>query len=301
MKHPRSVQLQVAEHLADHDGVITTAQASALGMPPGQVRSRRESGLWTPHGRSTFLSAEHRMTDMARVRIVSSTHRGAVVDRTSAAFLHGLTDHLPDEVTVSVPRSGTRESTCQVAASIRRRTFPAEDLAVVKDVVTTGLPLTVLAAAAEIDDGIAMMDRALQTKSVSLQELRAALERNAGAHGMHEARTLLAAAEDLSESELERKFVRFLHQNKISGWHQQVWIGNRRLDFAWPAEQIAVSLHGWAFHHQHDRWEADQATANSLLAIGWLPLSFTWKRLVYHPDQVLSELSQVLELRRSVG
>lgn len=301
MNDRRSVPLRVAEHLADNDGVITTAQAAALGMSPGQVRARRDSGLWIPHARSTFLSAEHRMTDLARVRIVSSAHHGAVVDRTSAAFLHDLTDRLPDQVTASVPRSGARGTACSVPASVRRRTFPTEDLTVVKGLCTTAPALTVLSAAADLDDGIAMMDRALQTKRVTLKQLRAALDRNAGAYGMRVARTLLASAEDLSESELERKFVRFLHKHQITGWQQKVWIGNRRLDFVWPAEQIAVSLHGWAFHHQHDRWETDQETTSGLAAIGWIPLIFTWKRLVYSENEVLTELSSALELRRSVG
>ncbi|EGD54650.1 hypothetical protein [Gordonia neofelifaecis] len=157
----RSVELSAAEYLAEHDGVITTAQARTPGMSPGQVRSRQLRGLWIPHARSTFLSAEHRMTEMARVRIAGAAHAGSVA---------------------------------------------------VKDIAVTDLPLTVLASAAELDDGIAMMDGALQIKRVTLKELRAALDRNVGAAGMGRARKLLTSAEDLSESELERKFVRFLRR-----------------------------------------------------------------------------------------
>ncbi len=142
------------------------------------------------------------------------------------------------------------------------------------------------------------MDRALQTRKVSLHELRAALDRNSGAIGMLHARRLLAAAEDLSESELERKFVRFLRRHRITGWQQQVYVGHRRIDFVWPAERIAVSLHGWAFHHVHDRWEGDQETTNMLVGLGWLPLIFTWKRLEFEPDGVRSELCAAIELRQ---
>ncbi|WP_240193931.1 MULTISPECIES: type IV toxin-antitoxin system AbiEi family antitoxin domain-containing protein [unclassified Gordonia (in: high G+C Gram-positive bacteria)] len=114
--------MRAARFLADHDGVITTAQARDLGMTRGQLRARTERGLWVAHARSTFLSAEHRMTDMARVRIVANGYAGAVVDRTAAAWLHGLTKVLPDEVTLSLPRSSHVVDSCTVPASVCRRT-----------------------------------------------------------------------------------------------------------------------------------------------------------------------------------
>lgn len=292
--------IRVAEFLADHDGVIGTTQALDLGMTRDQVHHKSNIGLWRPHARSVFLSAEHHLTEMAAARIASIAHHGAVVDRTSAAWLHNLIDEPGPSVTLSVPRSTRGDGECSIPTQVRRRSFPREDLATVRGIRTTALPLTVLAAAGELDDGIALMDRALQTKSVSLQELRAALERNAGSRGMAKARLLLTSAEGLSESELERKFVRFLRTHRIRGWQQQVWLGNRRLDFVWPEQQIAVSLHGWAFHHDHDRWERDQETTNMLSGMGWLPLIFTWKRLVFEPDRVLRELSRALELRQGV-
>ncbi|ALG86616.1 hypothetical protein ACH46_05245 [Gordonia phthalatica] len=290
--------IRTAEFLADHDGVIETTQALNLGMTRDQVHHKTDVGLWRSHARSVFLSAEHHLTDMAAVRIASLAHQGATVDRSSAAWLHGLIDEAPSTVTMSVPRSVHGTCACSILTEIRRRSFPSEDLTTVRGIRTTALPLTVLAAAADLDDGIAIMDRALQTKRVSLRELRAALDRNSGSHGMRNARRLLTAAEGLSESELERKFVRFLRKHRIRGWQQQVWLENRRLDFVWPEERIAVSLHGWAFHHDHDRWERDQETTNMLTGMGWLPLIFTWKRLEFEPDNVLRELSRTLELRQ---
>ena len=267
-------------------------------MTRDQVHHRNELGLWRPQARSVFLSAEHHLTEMAGIRIASLAHHGAIVDRTSAAWLHGLIEAAPPTVTISVPRSVRGDGACTVPTEVRRRSFPSEDLTTVRGIRTTALPLTVLAAAGELDDGMAVMDRALQTRRVSLRELRMALERNSGSHGMRNARRLLAGAEDLSESELERRFVRLLRKHRIRGWQQQVWLENRRLDFVWPEERIAVSLHGWAFHHDHDRWERDQETTNMLSGMGWVPLIFTWKRLEFDPDQVLRELVRALELRQ---
>ncbi|MBB4135490.1 DUF559 domain-containing protein [Gordonia humi] len=291
--------MAVAEFLADRDGVISTNQARELGMSADEVYWKATSGLWSKEAKSVYLSAEHRLTDMARLRIASLA-RGGVVDRESAVWLHGLIDDLPSPVTVSVPRSA-HGATCSVPVNVRRRTFATEDLAVVDGIETTALPLTILIGGGLLRDGIDMVDRALLHKRVTLAQLRAAADRNAGTNGMGKARVLLASAEDESESELERMFVRFLRRRKIGGWLQQQWIGGRRIDFVWPDENIAVQLHGWAFHHAHNQWERDQQTTNMLSGIGWLPLIFTWKRLKFTPDDVEAELAGAFEVRRAAA
>ncbi|MGO3325737.1 DUF559 domain-containing protein [Gordonia sp. (in: high G+C Gram-positive bacteria)] len=285
----------MAEFLADHDGVISTDQAKTLGMSNDAIYGRTTAGLWIPHAKSTFMSAEHRMSDIAMIRIAALAH-GGVIDRSSAVWLHGLTDDLPTPITLSVPRTG-HGAACTVDTQVCRRTFPSEDTTRVRGIVTTARPLTVLLGAAELRDGIDMMDAALLRRRVTLKELRAAADRNTGARGMAKAKKLLASAEDMSESELERKFVRFLRKHRIGGWLQQRYVGGRRIDFVWPEERIAVQLHGWAFHHAHAQWERDQEITNMLVNIGWLPLIFTWKRLEFAPDEV----GGAIELRQNVG
>ncbi|MBB4135507.1 DUF559 domain-containing protein [Gordonia humi] len=289
----------MARFLAAHDGVITTGQAGSLGMTRRQVYRKTSSGLWASRGPSVHLSAEHPMSDMAAIRIAVASH-GGVADRTSAAWLHDLIDRPGTRVSLSVPRSAHGSRGCSIPTQIRRRTFPAEDLTSVHGVDSVALPLTVLMVAAERDDGVEIMDRTLQRRLVTLKQLHAALDRNCGAHGMAAARTILAAADDVSESELERKFVRFLRRHGITGWRQQVEFGPYRLDFVFPEHRIAVELHGWAFHHDYDRWERDQKVTNALVNADWLPLIFTWKRLMQEPDEVLRELQTAMELRENV-
>jgi hypothetical protein len=59
-----------------------------------------------------------------------------------------------------------------------------------------------------------------------------------------------------------------------------------------------VSLHGWAFHKSHSRWETDQETTSALASQGWVPLIYTWKRLEFRPESILRELSHTLEQRQ---
>lgn len=302
-REPRDVPvcIRVAEHLAENDGVITAERAHELGMSIDEVKNKVLVRLWIPHARGVYLSAEHRMTEMARLRIAVATH-GGVVDRTAAGWLHGLIRDLPDAITLSVPQAVHGTADCAVTTDSKRRTFPSEDVTVVAGTAVTALPLTILQAAAEldIDAAVAVMDRALQTRQVTVAELRASLDRNAGAHGMRAARIVLTAAEDDSESEAERLFVRLLKRYGITGWKQQVWIGGHRIDFVWPELGIAVAINGWAFHHEYDRWDTDLRTTNMLVAMGWYPLSFPWKRLKFEEESVMRELANAIESRQTI-
>ncbi|MBM7365506.1 DUF559 domain-containing protein [Gordonia hydrophobica] len=278
--------------------MITADRAHALGVTSRQIQRRLDAGLWTAEAMGVYLSAEHCLSDAAQVRIAVAA-QGGIADRTTAAWWHGLIPELPSPLTVSVPRS-KRGARCGFRVETKRRTFPAEDVEVVRGLPVTRLPLTVLAAAAELDDGIAVMDRALQRKQVDLIDLRRSLERNSGAHGMRRARWLLTAAEDESESVAERLFVSLLRERGITGWTQQVPFCDYRLDFAWTQEQIGVEIHGWNFHHDHHEWERDQRKTNQLVRMGWLPLIFTWARLTMEPDACMAELAEAILLRQSV-
>ena len=249
--------------------------------------------------RSIYLSAEHHLTEASRARIAVAAYDG-VADRSTAAWWHGLIEELPSPVTLSVAGSTRSQERMGFAVEAKRRSFPSEDLTVVRGLPIVDLPLTVLQVAAERDDGIEIMDRALQERRVHLVDLRRSLERNAGSFGMQRARMLLEAAEDPSESEAERLFVRLLREYGIDGWTQQVPFAGHRLDFAWVEEQIGVEIHGWKFHKNHRRWNRDQKKANQLALMSWLPLSFSWARLVTEPDVCMRELIEAIELRRAM-
>ncbi|MGB3302164.1 hypothetical protein [Gordonia sp. (in: high G+C Gram-positive bacteria)] len=289
--------LAVAQHLADHDGVITKAQAAALGMSRNRIQGRLDSGLWTAEASGVYLSAEHQLSPAARVRIAVAAHTG-VLDRTAAAWWHGLIPELPSPITVSIPRTARKQVVCSVEVEMKSRTFPAEDVAVVRGISVTGLPLTVLAASAELEEGISMMDRALQIHLVGLTELRASLSRNSGAHGMRQARRLLAAAEDVSESAAERLFAKLLREYGITGWTQQFPFCGMRLDFAWVSERIAIEIHGWKFHRDNRQWQRDQHKTNVIGGAGWLPLIYTWEMMTRHTHATMREVADAVNARR---
>lgn len=279
--------------LADHDGVISTPQARELGLSQRQVSHRVATGRWQRLSRGIFLSSQHHLTDTARVRVAVVTHR-AVADRTAAAFWHGLIPDLPPKVTVSAPRTIHGNAHTPVTVDLKRRTFPAEDLEELRGITVTRQSLTVLAAAGELDDGVALVDRALQNGDVTIESLCTTLDRNSGAHGLQIARELVSVLETGSQSVAERLFVELLTLHQITGWVQQLDLFGKPLDFAWPEHRVAVEINGWSFHRTHSRFESDGNKAASLAAIGWLLLPFSWKAIRYDGEECMRKLTSAL-------
>ena len=283
----------IEEFLADHDGIISARQARELGLSQRQVSYRAKQQRWQRLSRGIYMSGQHHLTDTARVRVAVETH-DAVADRTGAAFWHGLIPELPVAVTVSAPRTVHGKAVSPVAVALKRRTFPAEDLEELRGITVTRRPLTVMSAAAELDDGVALVDRTLQTGDVTIESLCSTLDRNSGAHGLQVARELVSVLETGSQSVAERRFAELLTLHKITGWVQQLDLFGKPLDFAWPDYRVAVEINGWSYHRTHSRFESDGHKAATLASMGWLLLPFSWKAVRYDGEECMRKLTSAL-------
>ena len=70
------------------------------------------------------------------------------------------------------------------------------------------------------------------------------------------------------------------------------------LDYAYPAQQIAIELDGYGPHlRSHTTFEHDRVRQNALELAGWRVLRYTAERLKRHPDRVADEVSRMLAQR----
>lgn len=288
----------VAAELAAHDGVITAGRAMACGLTRAQIRTRTESGEWRRVARGVFRSAAHPYTEAALVRGAAAAH-GGLVDRSTAAWWHGLVDDLAMPLTLAVPAAAQPRgwSECRVQA-VRRR-YDAADVTRVRGLPVTRLPMTILTACLEVPDGARLLDGALQTQPVTLSDLTTCLDRNAGRRGFAVVRRLLSIAGGDTESAAERLFVGAVRAERLTGWELQYRFGRWRVDVAWPVEKVAVEIDGWAFHHGVGQFERDRTKRNALAAAGWVVLAFTWHQLTYELEACLRQLIAVLAGRRA--
>ncbi len=289
---------RVAGVLAANEGVITTAQALACGLTRRQIHQRVASGEWKTVSLGVLRSAAHEYTESAMVRAAVAALRG-VADRTTGGWWQGVWAEGPADLpgAVGPPPPPARWSGGRVNP-VRRR-YHASDVTELRGLRVTGLPMTVLTAAAELADGATLIDRALQAFPVTVAELDAALERNAGLRGFAGARRLLAVARGDTESAAERLFVALLRAERITGWTAQYPFAGWRIDFAWPTERVAVEIDGWAFHHRPDQFDRDHRKRNALVQAHWLVLAYTWHQLTGDPATCAFEVTGALAERRA--
>lgn len=287
----------IARELADHDGVVTAERAMACGLSRSQIKSRVQSGEWKRVARGVFRSASHAYTETALVRAAVAAH-GGVADRTTAAWWHGLVGTLASPLTLAVPSACRPAGWSGAQVQPVRRRYHSADVGTVRALPVTGLAMTVLTAAAEVPDGARLIDRALQQHPVTVADLDAALERNAGLRMFAAVRRLLEVAGGDTDSAAERLFVSWLKAEKITGWVLQFRFGRWLIDVAWPHERVAVEIDGWAFHHGVKEFERDRSKRNALSCAHWIVLSFTWHQLTYEIEDCMRQVTEVLAARR---
>ncbi len=288
---PIDVWAEVAGFLAVHDGVATIADLRECGVTRRAVAGRVTSGELIRVATGIYLSAQHEYSDAARLRIGMHL-AGGVADRGSALFWHGFSDRLPPVITATVPAERRVRPSAGFRIDARRGFLGREDIAVVRNLRVTAEPLTVLQAADP-----SLMDRALQTGRVNLRSLQRALDRNAHRTGIAAARRVLEVAGGDSESEAERRFERLLREHGITGFVIGLRLGRYKVDFAFPEQQVAVEINGWAYHRSHSRFLRDQEKHNALALAGWLPLNFSWHHIVSDPEAVVDTLLAALNER----
>ncbi len=263
-------------------GVITRAQALRSGVSRTTLTRWVGSGRWVRMLPCVYRSVDAAETPTAWVHAaVLWAGAGAVLSGPAAAWWHGLLVHPPrGPVEVTVARA--RRPRAVAGVRVRRRDLDPADIATLRGVAVTGVPLTVLEAAVTLDDGAALLDRALQRR-LSFGALVAAQHRNLGRHGSPAAGALLAVAADHAASAAERRLVALLRDGGVDGWVLGHPALGFVLDLAFPAAMVAVEVDGWAWHSGVQEFRADRRRQNALVLAGWTVLRFSWHDLMRRP------------------
>ncbi|WP_328813668.1 type IV toxin-antitoxin system AbiEi family antitoxin domain-containing protein [Rhodococcus sp. NBC_00297] len=279
-----------------HDGVISRAQALALGLSSTALERRVSAGRWTRMASGIYMPAGQPVTQQAMVRIaVLRCGRGALASGPTAAWWLGLLERPPAHSWVTIPRA---RRYLDRSVTVRRRDVPAVDVAVARDLRVTGLALTVLETAVILEearpgDGTQFLDRALQTRT-SLDRLQSAHARNPGRVGSPRAAAMLVHAATGGESEAERIFLRLLRTFRITGWECAVRSCGYVIDVAFVDRRVAIEIDGWAYHRTAERMAHDAVRQNALVNDGWTILRFTYHRLIREPEAVIAEVRRAL-------
>jgi hypothetical protein len=68
-----------------------------------------------------------------------------------------------------------------------------------------------------------------------------------------------------------------------------------RLDFAYPAQRLAIEAEGYAFHSARAVWEKDLDRRNRLQSLGWRIIHVTWRQVEESPANFVATVRTFLE------
>lgn len=291
--------MSLEELLVAQDGVVSRAQALTLGVPARTISRRVGSGSWEPLYPGVYLVAGHRLTDGGRV-VAAWLWGGcrSTVSGPAAAFWHGMLDHRPFRVDLTVP--STMKRTRPPGVFLRRRDLDLADQVTVRGIAVTAKELTVLETAPAVHRGAQFLDRALQ-RYIGFDDLHAAYCRAAGARGMTAAGIMLVACADRADSAAERLMMRLLRRAGLTGFVRGLPFGPFLVDVAFPDVRLAIEVDGWAWHKDAESFRTDRRKGNALVGAGWTLLRFTWADLTEQPDDVLSQVRAALARATAAG
>lgn len=287
-------------------GVIARSQALEVGMTSGAIRGRVRAGLLVPVGRGVYRHAAVPLTWHGRV-IAHCLATAGVASHRTAASLHGLIDHRPGlvELTVSPGRRPPRvpdDLFLHQSTQVDRL-----DVVEIATIPTTGLSRTILdtAAVASRRELVAVIDRALRERRLSLRDLRDVLTHHSrkGRNGCG----VLRAAIDvrlgqpaIPLSDWSRDVAELLQAGGLPRPELEHRVRDQRgrfvaqVDLAYPAARVGIELDSVRWHLDRDAFERDARRRTAITLAGWRLLTLTWTMTTGSPSQTCAAVRAAL-------
>jgi very-short-patch-repair endonuclease len=274
--------------------VFTRAQLRASGRSDRSIDTMIDSGAIEPLHPGLFVVRGAPLSYEARLWAAVLV-TGGILGFATAAHMWGITDDIPDQVHVIIPRGlhlqrrldiRTHRHLPQPVTRDRRHGLPV-----------TSRTATLLDYVGRLSPGEAtrVADRAAQRGWLRAADVDRRLRQQSGRTGNTRLRQVADAMGDGAAAHSERVLHRLLRQAGLPGWvaNHDVWCGGDLVcvvDVAFPELRIAIEVDGWAFHHQPDRFQRDRVRQNQLVMLGWTILRFTWADLVERPGYVVATI-----------
>ncbi|MBV9603833.1 MAG: DUF559 domain-containing protein [Solirubrobacterales bacterium] len=295
----------LAELALGQHAVFGLDQVCALGLGAAAVRLRCATGrLHRIHrGVYSLVPRELLSREGLYMAAVLACGPGAVLSCRSAARLHGLRNYGYHRIEVTIPGRSTR--THSGVAVHRSTTLTAADVAVVNAIPTTTVPRTLFDLAELLTPR--QLERAFDQADImhtlDLNEINDQLNRNPTRPAAKAIRHLLRThhiGSTPTDNEFEDAFLALTRSLNLPDPTAQFYIdpgdGDEpiRVDFAWPAQRIAVETDGHQTHRTRMAFETDRRRDQRLIAAGWIVIRTTWRQLRNRPYELRETLLKLL-------
>jgi very-short-patch-repair endonuclease len=162
-------------------------------------------------------------------------------------------------------------------------------------VTTPSRTLIDLATVLHRDQLEACVNRADKLRLLNPEHLRQEVDRHRGMDGVPCLRQLLDRRTfSLTDSELERRFLRLVRRARLPDPKTQQRVAGFRVDFLWPERRLVVETDGLRYHRTPSQQAKDRVRDQALVAAGFTVLRFTHAQVTYEPDHVGRTLRAVV-------
>jgi len=312
-KHARLLDLA-----ATQSGVVTRAQAKAAGLTEGAIDGCLANGLLAPVADHVYRARGAPQTEEMAITAATLAARGRASHSTASRLLRLGAGFPLSPIHVTVDAASQHPRLDRLSLEVESHTFFAVN---VHRFAMFGEPTTSIDGVPCVDAARAIIDiaprlsienlevvferaRTLGLVSADVLARRFALIGGRGRPGTPKVRELLAhAAPNPLDSKLEVKAWRLLRRSHVPNPARQLRVdlpSGRwyRLDFAWPASQVAFETEGFEWHGSRARWKQDRVRTAALERLGWRIVVGTWEDVVTEPVATIDRISQALRERR---
>jgi very-short-patch-repair endonuclease len=274
---------------------VTHAQLARLGYGRHAIAHRLAVGRLHPVRRGVYAVGRPEITREGEwMAAVLACGPEAVLSHDSAAALWGIRPERGQRIHLSVPLNAGRRQ--RGIAVHRRSTLSATDLTRRRGIpvttpIRTLIDLAPKLSTAALEPAINDADKLDLT---SPERLRAELERRCGLAGTARLRAILDRRTfRLTDSELERRFLRVVRDAGLPTPQTQRRVNGFRVDFYWPDLGLVVETDGLRYHRTPAEQARDHLRDQAHLASGLTPLRFTHGQIRFEPAHVRATLVAV--------
>jgi very-short-patch-repair endonuclease len=272
----------VAHVAARQHGVITATQLAIAGVGKDGITGRVRSGRLHRIHRGVYavghLSLSFEGRCMAAVLALNRKDEGcldAAVSHRSAAALWGILRPQPGPIDVSVAvRNGRKR---RAGITVHRPPSLGPDDVTRRAWIPLTRPIRTLRDLRRTASG--QVHRAAARRAVDLQLVNP---------------DQLLSEDELTRSELERRFLRLCRRHRIPVPAVNARVGRFEVDFLWRRERVIAETDGFRYHGDRSAFERDRVRDAEAQRLGYRVLRFSYSQVTRSPGEVAATLRVVL-------
>jgi hypothetical protein len=307
-EQPSTLADHVHELATDQHSIVTRRQLRGAGATDDDVDRELAARRLFREGPGAFRPfGVKRSWELRASAALLSARAPALISHRSAAWLHGIDEHRPGIIDVTVPRHRRPRSRPGVQFHESRLFDVAAASAEIRDgLAVTGVARTILDSCAVVPglpDRLDLFDEARRLKVVDWDELWDCLivHTGRGRPGLSRYRDVLLTRDGTAPA--GTKFARRVGLLlETAGLPSPVYEhpvdhgeGLYYLDLAYQnPRRVAVECLGRIGHDFERAFEADPVRRNRLQLLGWIVIEVTWRRFVNAPEEVVAEVLRAL-------